>query len=276
MFDSLKSVLLQNVLGPYKDYQTVVKAMDPNEQMKYYGVAELNPVLTVRSAPTEGGPSKGNHIVPPPPSRVYKKERPKKKHRDLKETGGLGHEELNGSLQESTTTTSKTKKKKGSIHPYKVYPAPQEKNPTPSSSTTEINSSQTSAHTVSNSQDIALAVKQKKPKKIKKKKGSPLQVISSGLNQVEELVKHSPQPIKQRPGALCLSRTEPSSTPPSYGDVPDTGDVQHMLQELLHPPPLSLVTPIPTPNKTRPFVFPNSHSSVVSETSPYYHLILIL
>ena len=29
-----------------------------------------------------------------------------------------------------------------------------------------------------------------------------------------------------------------------------------MLQELLHPPPVSLVTPIPTPNTVGPFVFP--------------------
>ena len=64
-------------------------------------------------------------------------------------------------------------------------------------------------------------------------------------------------PVKPRPEALNISISESSYTS-AQSDGPDTGDVRHMLQELLHPPPISLVTPIPTPNKLQPFTFPTS------------------
>ncbi len=61
---------------------------------------------------------------------------------------------------------------------------------------------------------------------------------------------------KSRPEDLLLCSSQDVES--SGNDAPDTGDVQHMLEELLHPPPLSLVTPIATPKNGTPFVFPST------------------
>ena len=58
------------------------------------------------------------------------------------------------------------------------------------------------------------------------------------------------EPIKPRPGKLKITTFS--------DDVSmDSGDVQSMLQELLNPLPHSLVTPIITPVKKEPFIFPS-------------------
>lgn len=128
-------------------------------------------------------------------------------------------------------------------------------------------------------------VRTKKEKKVRKKKSSPPRMKHISHLTVQPANDPSPSSplhnppsdqIRQRPEALSLPGrgSVPVSVIPSessvgaghQSDAPDTGDVEHMLDELLHPPSLSLVTPIPTPNTFTPFVFPNlSSTSQVSE-----------
>ena len=107
-----------------------------------------------------------------------------------------------------------------------------------------------------------------KTKKLKRKKRSP-EESHHGLGKTATLSfpHHPPEQHKARPEVLSLpGRGSCMASLPGDGgavdgtpnDGPDTGDVQHMLDELLHPPALSLVTPIPTPKTSGgPFVFPS-------------------
>lgn len=89
-----------------------------------------------------------------------------------------------------------------------------------------------------------IPVGSKEKRKVKKQKKRRNSEVESEGTQ--------PQ-IKPRPDALNIPET---ASTPVQSDAPDTGDVHYMLQELLHPPPVSLVTPIPTPNTVKPFIFP--------------------
>lgn len=119
----------------------------------------------------------------------------------------------------------------------------------------------------------------KREKKVRKKNSPPR--VRHGSHPVvrpvgelpllSSLPRPPPDQMKQRPEALCLPGhgslhvSVPSKRNIGQGhpsDPPDTGDVQHMLDELLHPPSLSLVTPIPTPNTFTPFVFPAQSPAV--------------
>ena len=104
-----------------------------------------------------------------------------------------------------------------------------------------------------------------KTKRVKRRKKSPEQTSSTGLMPVISQRNPDDQ-MKSRPEALQLSDMMGGDNT-SVSDGPDTGDVQHMLDVLLHPPALSLVTPIATPKNTAPFIFPTSASkSGPSET----------
>ena len=67
-------------------------------------------------------------------------------------------------------------------------------------------------------------------------------------------------------GALPAKTAEPVSASSVDEESQDTGDIHSMLQEMMKPlnHSYSLVTPISTPNKARPFVFPSATTGQVS------------
>lgn len=238
----------QNVLGgSYSDYQSAMRKMGVNDQL--YGVAE--PTLTSKPPPLDES-SKISH-------QLDKRDRPKKKWKDK-------------SLPEPVDITEK--KKKASVRPFKSssrttslggnagstsYSSLQGKH------TSSVIASSEELSGVTPSVDCSLEEQKpdthasfrekKRPKKAKKRKNSFIETKPEGTLPPAPTKPHLEiSPTKSRPEALSIATaaTDSSSTP----DAPDTGDVHHMLQELLHPPAVSLVTPIPTPNTTQPFVFP--------------------
>lgn len=239
-----------------------------NEQM--YGVAELTPA----SKPQPAGEGRTGKAVPIPD---LKKERLRKKHHgDFKLVGGSGQ------IGRSVSADVAGGKKKASVPPYiGSYPTtsteasnhfPLEKKHSASlfasgtqsklpSSTAASDIYASADHSVTQTTHQAmfststptLAAKEKrKAKKTKRRRSSHVYESPTSIAPLDP--EHLPS--KTRPEALSLSMDNMSCTP-TDSDVPDTGDVRHMLQELLHPQSVSLVTPIPTPNKIKPFVFPS-------------------
>ena len=217
-----------------------------NEQM--YGIAEP-PAVTVKREPSSQ----------PSTAADQKREKLKKKQRTNK--GAVGSEQSNQSLQDTTDTG--IGKKKASIRPHSKH----------SHQMVSAESTSGTAHLPHPETDSQL----KLPCGLQASSNCPPQHVSSSVakkkikkprkknNDHSEECLSEPMPIKIRPEALNISVPENTSTP-SQNDGPDTGDVQHMLQELLNPPQLSLVTPIPTPNKLQPFTFPASATHVVSHS----------
>ena len=238
--------------------------MDTNEQM--YGVAELLPT-------SKGLQSRTGHVVQlPTPSHKLKK-----KH---KVEGG----KMERSIQEDVGVMAK--RKKASVRPYQAMSSARNstndqwasllvKHDVTSPSTCNLHTSShttgnhsSSAHSSSTVQQSAAeqgssnamqspVANSKAKKKVKKQKKRGVGEIESGLEPPKPLIEAPPIVIKPRPEALSIPATAGT---PVQSDAPDTGDVRHMLHELLHPPPVSLVTPIPTPNTVKPFVFPTQPS----------------
>lgn len=252
---------LQNVLGRYSDFP-----MDKSEQM--YGVAEP----TQGSKPRETSSRTGHNAQSP--SLDLKKDKVRKKPKLI----GVG-EKVNQSIPEV---------RKASVQPFSSHshaPSLLKKNTDSSyqlvagsslTSQASSNASHSVTQHISNSDTTLSSVTKgrKKVKRLRKKRNSPIESefdIQSKFSkpqvpEVPESVESSklpPEPVessKPRPGALHIHVTPDNC---GQNDVPDTGDVRHMLQELLYPPPVSLVTPIPTPNKVQPFIFPTHVSSCI-------------
>jgi hypothetical protein len=259
---------MQNVLGSYSDY---VRKMDTHEQM--YGVAEVAPA-TLKAPPKT---SRGVQL----PTPNHKKEKLRKK---LKVEGG----KVDQSIPEDVVVPAR--KKKASVRPYQpvsatrnntsmqhsvkhsLSPSKLPVGPTPTythsssmhpTSTFAASIQPVSSHLTSVPQSIvehggvvsAHGSTRPVKKKVKKQKKRRNSEMESAEDVQKPCTESAPIPIKPRPEALNIPETAVQS------DAPDTGDVRCMLQELLHPPPVSLVTPIPTPNTVKPFVFP-AHSSV--------------
>ena len=214
-----------------------------------YGVAE--PTLTSKPPPLDESTSKVSH-------QPDKRDRPKKKWKDK-------------SLPEPVDMTER--KKKASVRPFKSsshtgslggnagsasYSSFQGKHTSSAIASSEELSGVTPAADCSLEEqkpDTHASFREKKRlKKAKKRKSSFIETKPEDTLPPAPIKPHLEiSPTKSRPEALSIATaTDSSSTP----DAPDTGDVHHMLQELLHPPAVSLVTPIPTPNTTQPFVFP--------------------
>lgn len=242
-----------------------------------YGVADLTP--TSKPLQSGEGSSKASHPVP---HLEHKKEKSRKKQRDSKlvESGG-------GQMIHPLPDLP-AGKKKASVSPYESSCQTVssenplffslEKKPTnsssqlPSRTPTKLHSSSQasviptgSSHSAAQQQPTHLqqpsrttltaTVKgKKKIKKTKRKRSSLVHEIHPNLPS-KSVDPTGPLSNRSRPEALSLPVVNVSSTP-GHSEGPDTGDVRHMLQELLHPQPVSLVTPIPTPNKVQPFIFP--------------------
>ena len=265
-----------------------------NEQM--FGVAEAPPIPTAKLKHTEvqdGRSATSSTKTLNNPN--YKKEKLKRKHRDSKPIAG----EVKRSSQEmpSILPQPQERKKKASVRPYKnsyqtvsedfekvvsmspqnrhtSYPLGSNKTPScvvgPSSKSYSVDQNHPSDDIGgSENTNQSLDLKQKKVKKSKKRKNNLTYKNDTRPTSVAQSSVSHPQPAKQRPEALSLSMNDSSSIS-GYSDVPDTGDVRNMLQELMYPQPLSFITPIPTPNKVQPFVFPSQSSSVtmVSKLDP--------
>ncbi len=243
--------ILQRVLGPYVQYQSAMKKMDTSEQM--YGIAEPS-AAALKSREGSSKPSQ-----PGPLSADQKRDKIKKRQRTTKLVVGSEKNNSSQSVQEPPDTVAV--RKKVSVRPYNKAShqsgafdhLPHSETDLKAKITCGLSASCSSPpqQTPSIAQDATRA-----KKKVKK----PPKRINSLVE--EESIAPS-LPAKPRPEALSISVSENGSTP-GQSDGPDTGDVHHMLQELLHPPPVSLVTPILTPNKVQPFTFPTSgtHTSV--------------
>lgn len=220
-----------------------------NEQM--YGVAELTP----SSKPHPPVSSKVSQIVQPMFNVDLKKEKLKKQQQVVV---GVGEHDLH-SVSESAAVSAL--KKKVSVPPYKGSCQIVSSKPTISSnslnkfpSSTAVTGISTNTFTQSSS-SIPKKSKVKKPKKSKSTNShDSLSSVSTNISSQNVIPTSKP-----RPEALSLPVAITTDAPP-HSDTPDTGDVRHMLQELLHPKSFPLVTPIPTPNKVQPFVFPNQFS----------------
>lgn len=225
---------LQRVLGPYGQYQSAMKKMDTSEQM--YGIAEPSSA----SAKSREVSSKTNQLAFP---ADHKRDRDKKKKQ--RTTTKLERHE--------NPLCTGTVKAKVSVRPYKA-----------SQLTTSVDVSSSEIHLPHVENDSkeklpgvppqqALAPIPSTAPSQRKRQKKQRRSNSHAEDPVSECVAQS-IPLKPRPEALSI---ETSSTP-IQSDGPDTGDVRHMLNELLHPPPVSLVTPILTPNKLQPFTFPTA------------------
>lgn len=259
--------VLQNVLGRYSDYQSAMRKMNMNEQM--YGVAEPTPSLKARTS----------HLTQPPNPNQKKEKFRKKQHKDCK-LGGDGDQPVTEYVE---------RKKKASVQPYHTVSSASAsgtshssllvKHITPPSedalsklsgtSTLPTSVQHSTTEQVSSKSTQFVGSKGKvKVKKQKKRKNGDMESESVSI-------PNRPPPAKPRPEALSLPETEST---PIQSDVPDTGDVRYMLQELLHPTPVSLVTPIPTPNTVKPFIFPPvrlclcSYNSVEPPNVPLQHV----
>ena len=238
--------VLQNVLGKYDDYRSAMsKVHNMSEQM--YGVAELAPSQEL----------KPGQVLPT--SELKKR---KKQHHDSKfevshsapadpsgkkkaSVAPYMASDLATSTEHSIDTTHYSLEKK---HSSILLPSSSHQFPSTATVCT------TTGHSTALASNLTTAImapptKEKKSKKPKKRRSSHVyeSLVDSNITNV------SVDPVsKSRPEALHLPSANTGVSP-----GPDTGDVRHMLQELLHPPSVSLVTPIPTPNKVKPFVFPN-------------------
>ena len=246
---------LQRILGPYGQYQSAIE-METSEQM--YGIAEP-------SATSREGSSRSSQVVSLPAD--HKRDKVKKKQRTTKLEKG------SQSLGDPPGTV--LGRKKVSVRPYN-------KSSQQSASLDAANNEIHLPHFETDTKDyqsklpcglpansfptqppstvpsIAPSVTVKARKKLKKQKRNNSHTEETPSEHVAPSIS-----IKPRPEALNIAVSESSSFP-GQSDGPDTGDVRHMLHELLHPPPVSLVTPILTPSKVQPFTFPTSatHTSV--------------
>jgi len=227
-----------------------------NEQL--YGATELTPT----SKPlTFEGSSVASHDVHLPKREKSKKKHVavdtaalKKKASNLRVSSGTLSTPLHSSLEikrsdSSAQLTSSTLSSNCQAH------SPPTNH---STSTSHSISQQIYSSSLPSSTSAPPAVKDKKMKKPKRRKSAHIHdagpaLVSESTNSGVSL------PSKSRPEALNLPVSDASHTP-GHCDGPDTGDLKHMLQELLHPHSVSLVTPIPTPNKVQPFVFPSQPS----------------
>lgn len=253
--------------------------MDTNEQM--YGVAELTPT-------SKGLQPRTGHLVHPTASN-HKQEKLKKKQKVdiVKVESG----KVERSIPEDEGGVM-ARKKKASVRPYQAMSSARNSSTndqrpsllvkqdiTPGTLYDDTGSLHTSGHTArvhssnphsTNARPVgavhqsaaeqvpsnAAVASSKSKKKLKKQKKRGVGEIESELEPAvssKPLTETPPAAIKPRPEALSIPETAGT---PVQSDAPDTGDVRHMLHELLHPPPVSLVTPIPTPNTVKPFVFP--------------------
>lgn len=243
------------------------KMNNMNEQM--YGVAELTPT----SKPQPAGEGRASQVVQPMPTSDLKKERVKKKHHgDFKLIGGSTH---------SVSADVSGGKKKISVPPYKgpyqtvstdtsndmahfplvkkhssnLFPFSKLSSGTADSDVHTSASNSVTQVTISSTATPTIPAKERK-KKTKKRKSSHVYEspsVDTSISAPNMAPDPASLPSKPRPEALSL----PADNISTNNDVPDTGDVRHMLQELLHPQSVSLVTPIPTPNKVKPFIFPS-------------------
>lgn len=212
-----------------------------NEQM--YGVAEPQ--------------SAGGQNVHPASANLKREKSRKKQQDDLK---------LVGDSEQLDMTSGR---KKASVAPYKDSCQTTERSSDTFHLPHSCDALSSSSHTSnsagihsSTSHSVTLTVHQplqsstatpsqvpKERKKIKKIKRSVQAPFPLGTHIASSDGDHLP--TKTRPRALDLPVEDSSGT-----SGPDTGDIRHMLQELLNPQSVSLVTPIPTPNKVKPFTFP--------------------
>ena len=266
--------------------------MDLNEQMKYLvGVAQSNhsaaasakPTSAIVNVPGNGwvnaGAAVANHKPPPHSGR---REKVKKAHRDTNKKPAVS----DSRSQEKPCNTPRLEKKNfairgsnllaGKVPDNSIPPSSKEKfvEPVPhvKPATQVIVPPAVPVVPGATESALGIAARIKKEKVRKKKKNSPTRVKHlPGLvqpvsnNPAPPSHPLPPEPTKQRPeelslfghGSTPLSTSSESVTCLSgHSDAPDTKDVQFMLDQLLHPPPLSLVTPIPTPSTFKPFVFP--------------------
>ena len=265
------SMSLQNVLGRYSDFP-----MDKSEQM--YGVADL----------TQGSKSLQSRETSSRTAQLSNLDLKKDKVKKPKLIG-VG-EKVNRSIPQSVEI------RKASVQPFSSHShmssllqknADSANQPVAVSlskpSLTSSSISTSAGHSVTQQiSDTTLSSMTKGKKKVKRKRKlrSPLESEFDIQSESIESTKTQPEapesvefsklrrpevselvePSKPRPEALRIRVTPDNS---GQNDVPDTGDVRHMLQELLYPPPVSLVTPIPTPNKVQPsFIFPTPVSCV--------------
>lgn len=249
-----------------------------SEQM--YGVAELTPA----SKPQPAGEGRAGQVVQPISNSDLKR---RKKHH-----GSLKSEEGSEQVAHSTSSDVAGGRKKVSVPPYKgscqtistdtannAVHLPLEKKHLSiqflSDSHSRLSSSDTSRDvhigaehsvtqvthpTISSIATATPAIKERKKLKKTKKRTTHIKESPSMGTSIAMPDPAPPDPAhlssKLRPEALSLSMNDMSNTC-TDNDNPDTGDIRHMLQELLHPQSVSLVTPIPTPNKVKPFIFPS-------------------
>lgn len=282
-----------------------MKKKDMTEQM--YGVSELPPTSKPPQPRGEGSSSKSSHstgLTPDQRKDKLKKKKKQQHHQDPKLVQDSSKVQRSSSDSGDITAT----KKKVSVRPYtssyQAAPSESATSLTQLSKVSDATISATSLSTSNASHSASVSatlpsptgtVKEKKVKKAKRRKSG-----SGSYMQESKPVPHThvlsewrepldaPVPNKSRPGALKLpvAGGDPDQGPGrsdvldtgdvlDAGDVPDTGDVQHMLHELLNPPHVSVVTPIPTPSKGQPFIFPalSSVSRYIYSSMNYDHLI---
>ncbi len=263
-----------------------MKKIDLNEQM--YGVAEMPP--SVRASKQHDKASQ--HGAQPGASSEHKKEKVKRRH--SKDAAGLVSG--GGTSNKVPPPPPDIRRKKAPVRPYskscyqtesedlsQLAPAPPQAKhtpdvvsslPPPPSPTLKSNSCSDRSdylHTTSSSKALHQTAEESntsglKQKKVKRKKRKDSLSYSSNMDgslvggvsgiHVGGSENEFAQFTKPRPEALSLSTTTAIPANTSSSDVSDSGDVRHMLHELLNPTPLSLVTPIPTPSKGHPFTFP--------------------
>lgn len=283
---------LQNVLGRYSDFP-----MDKSEQM--YGVAD--PTQGSKPLQSRETSSRTGHSAQSLSNLDLKKDKVRKKHKLI----GVG-EKVNRSIQpieireasvqpfSSHSHVSSLLEKNADSANQLVASSRSKSSLASQASSISTSASHSIAQQISNS-DTTLSSMTKGRKKVKRRKRRSSPIENEFDIQSESVESSKPQPevpesveprlevpesvesSKPRPEALHIHVTADNC---GQNDAPDTGDVRHMLQELLYPPPVSLVTPIPTPNKVQPFIFPtqfsvSSCSCVVDldESNPVLHSI---